>query len=197
MKRFLIGFLAGLAIGTFAHAQEVATENSIEQSFADGGSVRLKLSSGDYTVRAGGDHIRVQWQAQDPADAHDMKKITVRADVSGKVATIRTEGPTKRARFVIEIPARSDLHLRVSAGDVRINGIEGNKDVHMTAGDLMIDARPASYSRVHASVTFGDLHARAFGVSKDGIKNSFDWTGAGKYTLHATLFAGDLRFDSK
>jgi len=113
-------------------------------------------------------------------------------DVLGSVATIRTEGPTKRARIVIEIPARSDLYLRMRAGDVRIAGIEGNKDIHMTAGDLRIDVLPESYSHVHASVTFGDLRAHALGISKDGIGSSFEWSGAGKYILHASLFAGDL-----
>jgi hypothetical protein len=48
------------------------------------------------------------------------------------------------------------------------------------------------YSRAHASVTFGDLRARPIGISQDGIKSSFDWSGAGKYKFHASLFAGDL-----
>ncbi len=78
------------------------------------------------------------------------------------------------------------------ASDVRIAGIEGNKDIHMTAGDLRIDVLPESYSHVHASVTFGDLRAHALGISKDGIGSSFEWSGAGKYILHASLFAGDL-----
>ena len=107
-----------------------------------------------------------------------MEKIKVRTDLFGKVATIRTQGPTSRARFTIEIPGRSDLHLRIRAGDVRIEGIVGNKDVRMTAGDLDIDVAPDSLWHVHASVALGDLTAHPLGIEKDGIKNSLDWFGA-------------------
>ena len=44
----------------------------------------------------------------------------------------------------------------------------------------------------HASVTFGDLDARALGISKSGIKRSLDWIGGGTYALDARLGAGDL-----
>jgi len=201
MRHLVIGILAGLKLVSLGYAQGASNseqniqcaKNSKTQPFMEGGTVRLKLSSGDYTARGGtSDRILVQWRAEDSAHLKDMKKIKVRVQPSGSIVTIQTEGPTKHAKFTIEIPARSDLNLRMRAGDVRINGIEGNKDIRMTAGDLNIDVLPASYSLVHASVTFGDLRARALGISKDGIRNSLKWTGLGKYTLHASLFAGDV-----
>jgi len=193
MTRLLFGFVIGLSLNTLFAGQGTQTENLQEYSFSEGGSVRLQLSSGDYLIRAVvSDRLVVRWQAEDPEFEKDMKKIQVRTDISGNVATIRTGGPTKHARITIDVPARSDLHLRVRAGDVRISGIEGNKDIHMTAGDLKIDMSPTSYSYVHASVAIGDLRASALGISKDGIRNSFDWNGTGKYTLDASLFAGDL-----
>jgi hypothetical protein len=188
MKFALVIFALGLTLG-----QELNSGNSTEYSFKDGGAVHLKLASGDYTVRAGaGDHIVVRWQPENSAYANEMKKIRVRSDVSNNIATIRTEGPTRHAHMVIEIPARSDLYLNMRAGDVLISGIEGNKNIHMTAGDLKVEVLPAAYSHVHASVTFGDVSAQPLGISKDGIKNSFDWNGSGKYNLDASLFAGDL-----
>jgi len=42
-------------------------------------------------------------------------------------------------------------------------------------------------------VRFGDLDARPFGVSKGGIFRSFNWKGDGRYTVKASLFAGDLK----
>src|SRR5262249_55999406 len=116
------------------------SENWQEYSFSQGGAVRLQLSSGDYIVRAAsGDRLVVRWRAESPEFERDMKKIRVQTDVSGNVATIRTEGPTKHARITIDVPARSDLHLRMRAGDVRITGVEGNKDIHMTAAELKIE----------------------------------------------------------
>lgn len=192
MKRLLIAFLAGLALGSLAHAQPKA-ENFTSQPFTEGGSISLKLASGDYNIKAGtSDRIVVHWEAEDENYNNDLRKVKVKVNLSGNTATIRTDGPTHHVRFSIEIPARSDLSLRMRAGDVRIEGIEGNKDIRMTAGDLNIEVRPGSYAKVHASVTFGDLRAAVLGISKDGILPHLDWSGTGTYKLHASLFAGDV-----
>jgi hypothetical protein len=73
-----------------------------------------------------------------------------------------------------------------------VKGIDGHKDIRMTAGDLKIGVRRESLARAHASVTFGDLDARALGISKSGVKRSLDWIGGGTYALDARLGAGDL-----
>lgn len=192
MTRGLI-VAAILALGAVTSGQTGGDGQTIERSFSEGGIVTLSLSSGDYTVRAGAsDRVRVQWRADDTDDQKDMRRIQVRSDVFERVATIRTKGPTSRARFTIEVPARSDVHLRVRAGDIRIEGIEGNKDIRMTAGDLSIDVQPESLRHVHASVSIGDLNARSLGIEKGGFKNSLDWFGDGQYTLDARVFAGDV-----
>ena len=106
--------------------------------------------------------------------------------MAGTQATVRVDGHTRRGDVTIEIPPRSDLHVRMLAGDLRIDSIEGNKDIALTAGDLQIIATPEKYSQVDASVTFGDLNARSFRVSKGGIARSFAWQGSGSYKLRAT-----------
>src|SRR5205823_6249789 len=120
----------------------------------------------------------------------------VRITTSGTSATIRTDGSLKNSRFVIELPPRSDIRLNVHAGDVKITGIEGNKEVQMTAGDLDIDIGSGSYNRIEASTTFGDLDAHPLHISKGGIGRSFKWNGPGQYELRAHLFAGDLKLYS-
>jgi phage baseplate assembly protein gpV len=193
MREALILIMVAVALGQ-APAPQPA--NAFETRFADGGVVRFKLASGDYTLQAGtGDRIVLRWLATDSADEREMRKIKAYADINGSAAIIRTDGPTKKARIAIEIPAHTDIFIRLRGGDVRIRGIEGNKDVSMTAGDLKIDLEPESYAHVHASVTIGDLRGQALGISRDGFRNSFDWDGSGKYYLRASLFAGDLTLD--
>jgi hypothetical protein len=116
--------------------------------------------------------VRVQWRAEDPKDEMDLRKIQVVFDVFERVATIRTKGRTNRARFTIEVPSRSDVHLRVRAGDIRIEGIEGNKDVRMTAGDLYIDVRPDSLRHVHASYRSATCMRAASGLRTTGSEFS-------------------------
>jgi hypothetical protein len=184
----MIGVITVLLATTVA-AQSFQTRDSIERPFIAGGKIHLKLSSGEYTIRAGSsDRIVVRWVSDNVRDLE--RKIRISA--TNETATIHTDGPLKDSHFIIEIPRISDIYLRVRAGEIKIQDIEGNKDIRMTAGDLQIDVNPASYSKVNASITFGDIDARALRISKSGIGRSFDWRGSGMYQLRASLFAGEL-----
>ena len=192
MTRGLI-VAASLALSAVASGQTGADQQTIERSFSEGGIVTLNLSSGDYTVRAGAnDRVRVQWRADDAEHEKDMKKITVVSDVFERVLTIRTKGPTKPRPLHDRDSGSLGCPLAGACRRHAIEGIEGNKDVRMTAGDLYIDVQPDSLRHVHASVSIGDLNARSLGIEKDGFRNSLDWFGDGRYTLDARLFAGDV-----
>ena len=82
----------------------------------------------------------------------------------------------------------------MTAGDLEIVGIEGDKDVHLRAGDLSIEVGdPAAYKLVTGSVTAGDIDASPFGITKGGLFRSFTHEGKGRFSLRAKLWAGDLR----
>jgi len=79
------------------------------------------------------------------------------------------------------------------AGDLEVDGLTGDKDVEIHAGDMILGVGKADdYGHVDASVNAGDLDAQPFGVSKGGLFRSFDKHGGGKYRLHAHVGAGDL-----
>ena len=85
------------------------------------------------------------------------------------------------------------MWTRLSAGDLTIKGVEGDKDVECRAGDVDIEvAHPEDYRHRDASVLAGSIDASAFNVSKDGLWRSFQQDGAGKYRLHVHLAAGDV-----
>lgn len=110
-------------------------------------------------------------------------------------AKLRVErGPSHDVHYRIEIPKQTNLTVRVTAGDVSITGITGDKDIGLRAGTLMIEAgRPELYRRVRASVTTGDLNASAFGAQKGGLFRSFKKDdGPGKYDFRASVTAGEL-----
>jgi hypothetical protein len=197
MTRAMLGVFSVCLWGSLVFGQDTGDRNTIERPFDEGGCVSLSLASGDYSLRAGdADRIVVRWSADDEARAKDLRKMSVDVHVDGRMATVVTDGPTKHVHFTIEMPARSDVYLRVKAGDVDIQGIDGNKDIRMTAGDLTIGVRPGTLWYVHGAVTFGDIDARPLGIDKGGIRKSFEWIGGGKYTLDARVFAGDLRLAS-
>jgi hypothetical protein len=183
-----LGLAATLSAGT---VQSVPS-GQVTKSFNAGGRIHLDLSAGDYTIKGYPEPvIRLRWEVR---DSRDERRVRADVNVDGAAATIRVRGPNNRFRVEIDVPERADLDLTMTAGDIRIRGIEGNKRLSMWAGDVTIEVGDtALYRRVDATVRAGDLSARAFGQSTGGLFRSFRWDGKGKYTIDAALFAGDLK----
>jgi hypothetical protein len=179
-----------------AVAARATTASRLERPFAPKGRVVMHLSAGEYDIEGSPEpRIHVQWETRDPEDADE---VDVSAAVSGNEAVIKTSGPSNGFRVTIQVPARSDLHVRLSAGDLAVNRIEGHKDISAWAGNLNIGiADAADYRNVRASVTAGDLRAEPFNISKGGLFRSFNWEGKGGYDLRARLTAGDLVLHSE
>ena len=178
-------------------SQASRTSDSLERAFTQNGRIRMDLSAGDYHISGSPDNrIRVEWSVR---DADQLPRVHARADIRDHDASITTDGPTNKGlKVTIQVPDRSDIYVRLTAGDLRIEDIRGNKDVELHAGDARIDVgRAEDYHSVDASVWAGDIQAEPFHVFKDGLFRSFDWSGKGPYRLHAHLKAGDLRLYSK
>jgi hypothetical protein len=192
MKTHALVAVLCLGMTSLAAAQSRPTD-SLERSFAAGGRVRLDLSAGDYRVSGSpDDRVHVEWSIRDPSK---MKRVHVDARVTGAEAVVRVEGPDNSdLRVHVRVPARSDLVVRMTAGDLKVEGIQGDKDVASHAGDLDIEMGPiADLRRVEAAVWAGDLQAAPLQISKGGLFRSFKWDGKGRYQVQAHLKAGDLK----
>lgn len=190
MRTIVVPAAAALAILAGTHAEAKVTE----RTFMSGGTVRLDLAAGEYQIVASkDDRIRVSWP-----DRGKDAEVMLRIDVQASKATVRTETPWNNGPAIrIELPRRTNIIVKLSAGDLKITGLEGSKDVSANAGDVSISVGPRDqYRYVKASVTIGDLTADPFKVNKDGFFRSFEWTGTGKYELRAHLMAGDLKLDN-
>ncbi len=179
--------LTGLALPAAAGQKD----GRLERPFAPGRHLWMDLSAGRYIVQAGADDkVVVRWDTTDP----DSRSIKVSLDARGNDAAVVTTGDTDHFRIIVEVPTRTDITSRMSAGDFRIQGISGNKDLSSWAGNVVVEVgRPEDYGAVSARVTAGDLNASAFDVKKGGLFRSFSWKGPGTYKLDVRLTAGDLR----
>lgn len=186
-----------LSVGTLAlFCLPASAQNTQQQSFVSGGHVKIRLEAGDYKIQPSSDNnLRVTWFGDNVE--HAQVKVTI--DAAGSSAEIRVQNtPHNNFHATIEVPAKTDLYVRLSAGDLTVSGITGSKDLESHAGDMIVDVgKPTDYSRVDASVTAGDLNADAFKVVKGGLFRSFTWHGPGAYSLHAHLLAGDLTLQAK
>ena len=172
-------------------AESASAPRIIERPFAQGGRLTMRLSAGEYTIEnAPGEHIRLTWETRDPSAAG---RVRAKVDVDGDHAAIHTDGPSNGFIVAIAVPTRSDLWIRLSAGDLTIRGVDGHKDVSAWAGDLKIGVGPAAnYRSVDTAVLAGEIQAAPFNGSQGGLFRSFQWSGSGSYELRARLTAGEI-----
>jgi hypothetical protein len=197
-KQLLPTVLLCLSLVSFAQqpatkSPEQPSSKNTEQSFASGGKVEMHLSGGDYEiVGIDANSIRVS------STGRNADQVKVSLGIENTSARISVQPKhSDNLHIRIEVPKRTDLIVRLSAGDLRLKGIVGNKDIECHAGDLNVDVGdPDSYNQIDSSVNTGDLNASAFGVQKDGLFRSFNQTRRGQYRLHVHLGAGDLNLTS-
>jgi hypothetical protein len=199
MRSVMLMAAIGAMLVASPGAQTAASRpsDSLDRPFAPNGKIRMDLSAGDYAISGSKDQrIHIRWSVR---DADQLSRVHARAEVRGADASIATDGPSNNGlRFDIQVPDRSDLYVRMTAGDIRIEDVRGNKDIELHAGDVRIDVgRAEDYSSVDASVWAGDIKAEPFNMNKGGLFRSFEWSGHGRYRLHAKLKAGDLRLYAK
>jgi hypothetical protein len=182
MKAGLLIF-AALALGMSALAQES------EKMFVSGGKIDIQLESGGYDIKPSADN-KIHIACSGPRS--EQAKISI--NTNGNHADLRISNtPNNNFHAMIEIPGASDLTIHMTAGELRITEIAGNKDLTLRAGNLDVKITdPAEYARVEASVNAGDLNTPAFGGSTGGLFRSFKWSGKGKYILRAHLMTGEL-----
>lgn len=199
MRTIFAAAIAGIALvaaPAIQATQDTRASGSLERDFVTNGRINMDLSAGEYRISNSPDNrIRMTWRVR---YQDDLPSVVARAKVSGSDARIDTDGPTNGFEVAIQVPTRSDLYVRLTAGELRVEHIEGNKDVEAHAGELHIDVdRAEDYHSVDASVWAGEIHAQPYRVQKEGLFRSFDWKGHGPYKLHAKLKAGEVWLSGK
>ena len=182
-------FVVGLQIA--GAAQDAKRNDQVERAFKPGGRIVMDLSAGGYTIRGGSaDSIKVRWSTRDP---RDMSSVRTDVVVAGSEATVRTRGPKNNFKVDIDVPALADVLIDLSAGEVDMKGVEGNKNISMWAGEVRMDVGDAQlYKLVDVTVRAGEINARPFGGAKGGLFRSYRWDGPGKYSIIAKLAAGEV-----
>ena len=198
MRRSVLGLFASLALlvpeGLPDSELKVKDlqNHPFAVDFSSGSNLRLHLRSGEFRVVGRNDNrITVHINGR---NADNARGLTVRFRRSGNDGDLRVSGgPKNNLEVTIEVPNSAMLFVRMPAGDLSVEGVSGDKDVELHAGDLTIAVgNAADYNHVDASVMSGDLEAAPFGESHGGLFRSFEKSGSGKYRLHARVGAGEL-----
>ena len=195
--RRLLCALALLALGLAANAQTVEKtvnlkDQIFETSLISSATLRLHLHDGDFrVVGADTDVLTVQAEGKHLDQA---RKVRIKEERNGDTLDLTlSHVPKNELQVTITIPRNTHLYARMRGGDLSVDGVVGNKDLALTAGDLNLGVGdPSQYAHVDLKVKFGDISGRQFGDPKGEIGNSVLTDGPGQYQLQAHVFAGDL-----
>jgi hypothetical protein len=110
------------------------------------------------------------------------------------IETAHLQHGDNNLQIKIEVPRRTNLSVRMFAGQVTVEGVKGDKDIELGAGQITISTiHPGDYSSVRASVGVGQVQARAFGVDKGGFFRTLNRKYAsGDYRLQAHVATGQI-----
>jgi hypothetical protein len=190
MKRllpFLLALSASLMWGQSTTSHERRYELRPDPSWP----LEIELGSGEYQiVPSASDSIAVVYEEGKP---EDPGKVEVQIGSGHGQNRVKIAGPKSNFHVLIEVPRKTDLRVRMSAGDLRVGDVEGNKDIEVRAGNLEMNAlHPQDYAEADFSVRVGDVNAPIFKAVKSGYWRSFKTVGPGKYRLRAHVGVGDL-----
>ncbi len=194
MKRllpFLLALSASLAWGQSSH------ERRYELRPDPNWPLEIELGSGDYQIVASAsDSIAVVY---DEGNADALRNVKVQIDSGHGQNHLKIAGPKSNFHAVIEVPRKTDLRVRMSAGELSIGDVEGNKDIEIVAGNLELNSlRPQDYAQADFSVRVGDVYAPLFKTAKTRLRQSFKTAGPGKYQVACARGSGrhDVAHDS-
>ena len=181
--------LAAIALASCSSRPEQSPPvMKVDKPFAAGGSIEMQLDGGDYIIRAGPDErIRVSFAGNSGNAAADLATSGTHANLA-----IR-DTPHNNFRATVEVPARADVTVHLTDGNLELAAITGNKDIDSKAGNVGISIPNSNdYGIVEAAVKVGNLKGGPFGNSGSGLSPQLKWSGPGKYTLRASVGAGNL-----
>ena len=186
-----LGFWVVLLVPGLLLAQH-SPETSAQQKFISGGTIRLHLEAGGYTITPTDSESIVVTCGAHTEEQLRRVKVEIKATVAS--ADVYVSGtPHNNFKATIEVPRHSNLWARLSAGELDVEDLEGDKNLEVLAGRIQIDIpHPELYGHRDASVTTGSIESSAFDVSKGGLFRSFEQQGPGKYRLHAQVMTGEI-----
>jgi hypothetical protein len=130
-------------------------------------------------------------------DEGDAQRIRIRFQGNQDDETLTIAGDLRKGNNVrvrIEVPRKTSLRVEMSAGEVKVEEIAGDKDIDLYAGQITISStRPWDYRSVDVSVSIGEVNAPVYGTQKGGFfRGITKETADGEYSLHAHVITGEI-----
>ncbi len=174
--------------------------HSDAHEFVAGGFVHVRLGVGDMHIRRGdANKISLRYIVKSRHE-RNIKEAHVDFEIRGNNATIEFHAPSgANTNFdvEIEVPQNTNLDVHDKVGDVRVQDVEGDKDLTLSVGDIRVSNGRSGYRLVNASAGIGDVNGDGYGATSGWLGKTLKYHGEGKYELRARVGVGDIRLEGK
>ena len=138
--------------------------------------------------------LHVTCTADDTERARDVKLRYSGGSEGGILKVAGTFGEHGNLQIRIEVPRKTNLHVEMGAGQVKVEDVAGDKAIALYAGQITISSdHEWDYRRIDAFVDIGQVNAAEYGVSKGGFFRSFTKKNDdGEYRLYAHVITGQI-----
>lgn len=198
MRNLFLAVLVGLLPAAVFAQQPLEVKGLgsgwVETDFPASGRLRMDLQSAGVRITGSDDNkVRVRCSGK---RSDEGRQARVSFKPSGGAWDLKVHGgPHNNFEIEIQIPRVTDLTIRMPAGELNVEGVSGNKDIRVHAGEVNIQVGdPETYGHVKASVWAGEINGGPLGSGKEGVFRSFQVDGRGKYALQVRLKAGEVTF---
>jgi DUF4097 and DUF4098 domain-containing protein YvlB len=170
------------------------------REFVSGGYVHVRATVGDVHIKRGDSNmIRLEYRVKSRSESN-VKDTRADFDVHGNNATIEFHSPSGGNTNIdveLEVPLNTNIDVHEKVGDVRIDKIDGDKDVEVGVGDIRMATEQSAYKLVRADTGIGDVHSSGYGRTSGWLGKTLKYRGEGKYELRAHVGVGDIHLDGE
>lgn len=165
-----------------------------------GGSLWFRLRGGDLHIKRGTDlqHIVVRY-TPDPKKPELEKEVQVRLRLHGSQVQVEVRAPMSLSVDVdVEVPSPISLEVHMTGGDLTVEGVEGDKNLQLFAGDLKVEVGTLqNIQHAEVSTRVGDVSVPAIGEVHGWLGHTWKYHGGGQYRLYAHTGFGDASLVTK
>jgi hypothetical protein len=171
------------------------------RDFVAGGMLHLRMSVGDLHIKRGDStRIHLHYTVKSRRESH-VKDAHVDIEIRGRDANIEFHAPSggnTQFDVELEVPQNTNLDVHEKVGDLRVEDIEGDKDLDLGVGDIRVATGRTAYHLVRASTSIGDVSGGdGYGETSGWLGKTLKYHGDGKYELHAHVGVGDISLEGK
>jgi hypothetical protein len=151
----------------------------------------LKLRGGHVHIKRGSGptHVVVRC-TPDPHKPEDEKKVQVLSRTHDANVQVEIRAPMSLSVDAeLEVPSPVSLEVHMTGGDLTVDGVEGDKNLRLFAGDLKVDVGTLQNLR--------DAEVSAGGTLHGWLGRTWKYQGSGPYRLYAHTTFGDVALVAK